>query len=221
MALIVGVAGPQGAGKGTAIKKLSLLSNKKRIKIESIKFSDILSDVLDTMNIPRSRENYQKLIIALKNSFGGDVLTKALKTRVLKMEADLIVIDGVRWEPDYEFLRSFPSNTFIYVTARQKERFKRCQKRGEKSGEDAMTWEEFKAAEERETEKFIPEIGKRADFRIINDTEDDDGNRASGRLLEEKVSDIFFMDLMPKVKSQKSGATPGILARIKKFFGIN
>lgn len=221
MPVVVGLAGPQGAGKGTVIKLLTRMASKKYMRVQSVKFSDILSEVLDIMAIPRSRENYQKLVIALKDAFGGDVLTKALRTWIEVTDADLILIDGIRWEPDYEMLRSLPCNTFIYITARQKERYKRCLSRGEKSGENKMTWEEFQAAEERETEKFIPEIGKRADFRIINDTEDDDGKRASGRLLEEKVSDIFFIDLMPKIKSQRLGTKLGIVARIKTFFGIN
>ncbi|MDP3999523.1 MAG: hypothetical protein Q8P76_02945 [bacterium] len=169
MKTVIGLVGEKAGGKGTFTEILkSLLPNKK---IAYAKFSDILTDSLKLWGLELTRENYQKLSIAMRNTFGDGTLTQAIQNRIKTMDADIVILDGIRWESDLKLLRSFPANLLVYVTASAELRHTRSQKRGEKAGEENATFEQFMKEEEAETERAIPKIGMSADCTIVNDEE--------------------------------------------------
>lgn len=166
MKTVIGLAGEKAGGKGTFTETLKSLLPMK--KIAYAKFSDILTDSLKLWGLELTRENYQKLSVAMRNTFGEGTLTRAIQRRVETLDADIVILDGVRWDSDVVLLRSFPINFLVYITADVRLRHARSQKRKEKAGEENASLEQFMKEEQAETEKDIPRIGSSADFTILN-----------------------------------------------------
>ena len=114
--------------------------------------------------------NLTDLALILKNGFGKSVLMKAMLKEVENEDADLVIVDGLRMPGDPDPFKNEYGADFklVYITADQKIRYERSVGRGEKSGESEANFEEFVANEERETEKYIAEVGAKADFIIKN-----------------------------------------------------
>jgi dephospho-CoA kinase len=166
MKMLIGIVGAKGSGKGSFV---SLLKEKlPDHHIEALRFSDILHDTLVLWGgVSSTRENLQKLAVMM-NQMGNGTLSRAMRARVLKSLADIVVLDGVRWESDLAMLRSFPKNMLVYVYTSPRIRFERLKARNEKVGEDTMSWEQFDREENALNEASIPEIGKGADVTVIN-----------------------------------------------------
>ena len=166
MKLVVGLVGEKGGGKGKFTELIKELA--KATTIKSVRFSDVLNDILKIISIAPSRENLQKLVLNLKNAYGPDILTNAVYNRVLNEKSDIVILDGIRWLTDEQMLRKFPNNVLVYITADAKIRYERTKIRGEKAGENEASFEQFQKEEQVETEIFIPQIGSRADVVIHN-----------------------------------------------------
>lgn len=165
MKLVIGLVGEKGGGKGTFQKILmEMLPNKK---ISCVRFSDVLTDTLKLWNLPLTRENYQKLSPAMRKAYGPEVVARATYQRA-DPNADIIILDGIRWQADVDLLRSLPNNLLIYITAGAKTRYERSKARKEKAGEDQTTLEQFLTEEQAETELLIPTIGMGAEIKIGN-----------------------------------------------------
>ncbi len=163
--IIIGVVGEKGSGKGTFPKILEEIVPDKRIVKTT--FSDVMTDTLNIWGLERSRENYIKLVVAMRDTFGADVLANAVKKRVLELEGDIVIIEGMRWLADLEMIKSLQGK-IIYITADPKIRHERTLARGEKAGETTTTFEDFMKEESAPTEVDIPKIAYEADFTINN-----------------------------------------------------
>lgn len=181
MAQIIGLVGEKGGGKGTFMKTLQKLAPDKTIT--TVKFSDTLNEGLDIFALPRTRKNQQDLAVALIQFFGEGTLTQAVKKKVLSQEADIVVVDGIRWMSDYEMVNSIEGNLLVYITADVDTRYERMKERKEKEGEADMSYEQFMSEEKAENEIYIPEIGKHAHFTIENNDGLDE--------FEKKVKEFF------------------------------
>lgn len=167
MSVVIGLVGEKGGGKETFGKLLTAMAVPKTARV--VRFSDTLSDVLDILALERTRRNLQHLAVVIDEGFGKGTFTNAVKQRLLKETADIVFLDGVRWPTDYEMLTSLPNSLLVYVTADPKTRFERLRARKEKTGEANTTWEQFMAEEQAENERYIPQIGAKADFTIKNE----------------------------------------------------
>lgn len=163
--LIIGLVGEKGSGKETFGNFLIEFVQDK--KIERVRFSDLLKDTLLLWDIPLTRENLQKLAVLMDNGFGEGILSHAIYQRVSQINADIVILDGVRWKTDEDLIRRFPKNLMVYITAKLKTRFERIKKRNEKVGE-AKNYSQFLKEEKAENELLIPKIGSRADIKIEN-----------------------------------------------------
>ena len=161
---IIGLVGEKGSGKDTFSRYLTEISDKK---INHIRFSDLLKQTLKLWDIEPSRAHLQKLAQLLED-FGSGTVAHGLEKQIEETEADIIILDGIRWKPDVELLRKFPDHKLVYITANPKLRFERLKNRGEKTGESEMTYDQFQEEENAENELLIPEIGSEADARIEN-----------------------------------------------------
>jgi dephospho-CoA kinase len=83
-------------------------------------------------------------------------------------QSDLVIVDGIRRVSDLKNLEQLTNFTLVSVTAPPEERFARMKLRGEKSGENNMTYEQFTAEENAPTELSIPEVAARASRSIDN-----------------------------------------------------
>lgn len=167
MKIIIGLVGEKSGGKGTFKNLLvELIGNRHQIK--HVRFSDVLVETLKLWGIEDSRPNLQKLSPAMVQAYGEGVLTRAIKKRIENVDADIVILDGIRWHSDAEMLRQLPNNVLVYITADAKKRHDWSRARKEKAGEENTTLEQFMEEEQAETEKYIPEIGAMADYKITN-----------------------------------------------------
>jgi len=164
--LLIGLVGEKGSGKDTFSKYLTEISDKQ---IAHIRFSDLLKETLKLWDLPITRANLQKLAQLLED-FGSGTVAHGLEKQIQKTEAEIIILDGIRWMPDIELLKKFPNHKLVYITANPKFRFERLKSRGEKVGESEMSYEQFLEEEKAPNELLIAEIGSKADIKIENNS---------------------------------------------------
>jgi len=182
MKALIALVGEKGGGKETFGNIVIELAQKENKTVTRCRFSDILNETLKLWNIETTRPKLQILSQAMDNAYGKGTLTKAVKSRFENNPADIVIADGVRWETDRQMIRSIFRNVLVYITADSKIRYQRCVSRG-RVEEGKKTLEDFMKEELAETEKYIPEIGARADFIIQNN-----GSEAE---LRKKVEEFY------------------------------
>lgn len=165
MKTIIGLVGEKGSGKETFGNFLMEIAKGKTVK--RVRFSDLLNYTLKLWDLPQDRENLQHLAVVMDTGFGSGTLTSGIRKQIENLDADIIILDGVRWETDEILVRSFPRNFMIYITADIDKRYERLKKRDEKKGE-AETFKQFMQSEKAKNELLIPKIGKRANLKIEN-----------------------------------------------------
>ena len=159
--LILGILGEKFAGKDEAANYLV-----GTYGAEHFRFSHILDDILKMLNLEISRRNEIDLGLGLRQIFGGQVLGPAIAKKVSESAKGLIVVNGIRMD-EYEVIKALGAK-IVYITAPAEVRFARYQKRHEKTDDATMNFESFLKQEEEATEVNIPELGKRADFKVEN-----------------------------------------------------
>ncbi len=155
---------------------------------DSFRFSNILRDALNRLGIQTSRENIIALSTWARQSFGEDLLAKAMARDVEKSESPLIIVDGARRLADIKYLSELPGFHLISVDADPEIRYKRMVARNENPGEADKTYEDFLADHQKETEITIPEIMATAEFSLDNNGTLDDLYAQIDKILE-KVKD--------------------------------
>ena len=207
MKLVIALVGKPCSGKGTVALLLAHFFNDTHISAEHHRFSDPLNAILRHLALPRTRENLQKLPVALVQAFGPDVVTNALAYCIEHSNARVIILDGVRWDTDIAMVKRFPKHYVIAVDAPIAVRFARAQKRN-RAGEAETTWDAFVALDEAPTESAIPRLRTIADACINNDA-DDAVYETEYLTLRKKLFPIFSNTLIPLLFSTPaSSPTP-------------
>ncbi len=166
--IVIGLVGEKRAGKETFLNLFR--EELPGANILQVRFSDIIGDILDILGMPKTRENMQKLPIALIKEFGDqEIITKAMKLRIMRLSADIIILDGIRLPSDAKLLKTFEKNFLIYITASPEIRYERAKKNSDKADEKNMTFDQFLEKDNAEIERQIPIIGESADYVIQND----------------------------------------------------
>lgn len=177
---VIGIIGEQAGGKGAAADIIRKHYGGHRLTV-----SNMLRRTLESLHLEPTRENLIDIALVLKKGFGDPVLMEAMVKEVEMTDSDLVIVDGFRMPGDPDPFRREYEDSFklIYVTADQKIRYERSVNRGEKAGEDEATFEDFKANEAKATEAMISEVGKTADFKIVNNKDFED--------LEKQVMEVM------------------------------
>jgi dephospho-CoA kinase len=160
---IIGFAGEMVSGKTTAATYM--IENYGAV---SYRFSTILRDVADRLALDQSRTNLAKLSTVLRENFGQDLLAKVVAEDVKNSDADVIVIDGVRRFEDIKYLKELPEFSLVYMSVDFDTRYERITKRRENADDATKTKEEFKADNEAEAEREIPELEAHAGVVVDN-----------------------------------------------------
>lgn len=168
MAKVIGLVGEKGSGKQTFVNFLKEIA--PNLNIRQVRFSDILAQTLILWDIPLTRPNLQNLAIVMNETFGTETLANAAKFSIEGDTADVIILDGVRREAEYKLVKSMKNNLVIYITAEQNLRYQRLKLRSEKVGEVGLTFEQFLKEEGSKAESEIPELSKKADITIENNS---------------------------------------------------
>lgn len=159
--MIIGLVGEKLAGKDTLSKYLVAKYNASHFR-----FTHILDEILEVLNLEISRKNEIDLGLGLRKIFGNHVLVEALEQRVKRSLSSYRVVNGIRMD-ELEIVKEWGAK-IIYVTAPLQLRFERYKNRREKADDAVMSFEEFAEQDKGPTELEIPDLGKRADFRIDN-----------------------------------------------------
>ena len=161
--IIIGLVGQIACGKEAAKKYLA-----KKYNTQDCKFSNPLRDVVRRLDIPESRENLQKLSTILRGGFGEDLLAKVISVDASKLNADIVIIDGVRRMADIKYLKDLSNFYLIKVEVDAKLRYERMKARNENVGDSEKTFEQFMNDQNNEAEKGIPEVMDVAKLSIEN-----------------------------------------------------
>lgn len=162
--LVLGLAGEFLSGKSSAAAFYVDKFSAKRLR-----FSGILDDILGILDLPLTRDNEQKLGVALRESFGEGVLAYALAKSARFGKKEIFVVDGLRKIEELQVLKQLPEFKLIYIQSTLENRFNRLQQRDEKEGEKYLSKEEFVKSHEHEADKDICKLGQFADFVVEND----------------------------------------------------
>ena len=184
--LYIGLVGKPGSGKET-VAEIIRRYNPPETKIGHHRFSDVIYEIAALLYLPKTREVGQKIAVGLRDNISKDVLSNAVKQRIANDVSDIVILDGIRWWPDVEMLRSFPNNFLLYIVADPEKRFERLKKRVEKEGDKFKTWEKFLEEDGAENERYVEEIGKTADYPPLY-------NNSSYVELKSQIYEIFFAD---------------------------
>ncbi|MBN2518793.1 MAG: AAA family ATPase [Candidatus Altiarchaeota archaeon] len=182
MALVVGLSGRIGSGKGAVAQYL-----REKYGAEQFVFSKILADVLDRLSLPKTRQNLQKLGDSLRREFHKGVIVDALANDISKSKASLVVVDGIRYVNEVKMLRGFKENVLLYVDAPLEKRYERCVRRGEK-GEGGMSLEEFEKSDLGPTELELEKVKGMADHILENTGSIEELHRKVGSILGKKFA---------------------------------
>lgn len=166
---IIAFLGEKGSGKGTTIDFLEKIIKSK--SISRIRFSDALRQVSNLYDIPMTRSNLQNLAIFLTKYFGDDTISRPVKNSInqaLKNGAKYIFVDGMRWDSDYDLIRSYKNSKIIHISTPKEIRYIRLANRNENAGEKNMSYKQFSKEEKRKNELNILKLAKKADIVIDN-----------------------------------------------------
>jgi dephospho-CoA kinase len=176
MRVIVGLIGRIASGKSVVADHLV-----REHKASYYRFSDVLRDLLLRLHKPNTRENLQDMGLAMRKVFGDGVLAETLKRDIEEDKAELIVVDGIRYQDEYDMVKELGGAT-VYVSAPERVRYERVTSRATR-GEAGISFKEFRESEAKETERLIDELGGRADYIVEN--------TGSVEELKDKVDDML------------------------------
>ena len=163
----IALVAENGAGKGLFVEMMKKLLPKYRIA--SVRFSDVLCDILDMLGKERSRDNIDSLVTALRSAFDDEgILNDAMRKRLADTKADIVILDGLRKEKEIPAVRE-RQGILVYIAADQRVRYERRRQVAEKPDELNMTWEQFSVQANADPQVHIRHIGETmADVTIEN-----------------------------------------------------
>ena len=191
MPLIIATVAEKGAGKGFFIDLVREIMPEK--KIAAVRFSDIWREILHTLNKEESRENISNLATAVRQVFRDDgILVPAMAQRIAKIQADIIILDGVRKKEEIDPLVQKHNGLLVYIAASPKVRFQRRRTHAETTDEIDMSWEQFMRQERIATEISIKKIGETmTDAMIENNGTAEEFRRKIAQFLETRIRPIL------------------------------
>lgn len=162
--LIVGIAGQIASGKDTVSKYIA--DEYGAIRYGS---SSIFRATLRNLFLPETRDNLQKMSLALRQTFGDDLVARVLHEDIKRTAGEFIVVDGVRRLSDILLLKQEPNFYLLYVDAPLELRYERIVKRAQNADDQTKTIEEFRQDHEREAEISIKALQSQANGVVEND----------------------------------------------------
>jgi len=161
--LIIGFTGLIASGKEAA---KNYIENK--YGASSFKFSNILRNILNDIDVEQNRDNIIDLSTFLRQRYGEDILAKAIAKNVREADEKIIVVDGIRRLADIKYLQEVPGFVLVAIDADSKIRYSRSVTRNENPGDAQKSYDDFLNDHQKETETTIPEVMAKANYQINN-----------------------------------------------------
>lgn len=162
MKKIIGLVGETGSGKDTFCDYLK----RVRKDVFVFRFSQPLTEALKIFFDEVKKEDQQWLAKVLRQRFGNNILGEAIVKKIKNIKRGTIILNGVRVWEEFKMIKKL-GGKIIYITADSKIRWQRVTRRGEKK-DDKTSYQKFLKMEKAASEILIPQIGKKADFKIEN-----------------------------------------------------
>ncbi len=160
--MILGIVGQRLAGKDTAGDYLV-----KKYGAFHVKYSMVLDEILDILDLPKSRRNEIDLGMGIRSAFHEGVLWGAVRKKISQSAAGFKVISGIRFQDEFDNAKALGAR-MIYVTAPQEILYERFLKRREKADDSTLSAQEFAKLENEPTEVKIAYLGSQCDIKIDN-----------------------------------------------------
>lgn len=191
--LIIATVAEKGAGKGLFIRLVQKLLPDK--KVVSVRLSDIWREILHLLEQEESRENISNLATAIRELFHDDgILVNAMQKRLTALDADIIILDGLRKKEEIAPLVRTNNGLLVYIAASPEVRFARRREHAETTDERGMSWEQFMHQENLAPEIAIRHIGETlADAAIENNGTVDE--------FEKKIKQFLDSSVRPKLSA--------------------
>ncbi len=190
MSLIIATVAEKGAGKGLFVRLVQRLLPDK--KIVSVRFSDIWREILHILDQEESRENISNLATAIRELFHDNgILVGAMQKRLAGMDADIIILDGLRKAEEVGPLVRKNDGILIYIVASPEIRFARRREHAETTDERGMDWEQFMHQENLAPEITVRHIGETMADATIE-------NNGTVQEFEKKVAAFLNSSVRPK-----------------------
>lgn len=178
--IYLGICGEIGSGKDTIGHRLKTYKNATVLVS-----SELLGKILFLLHLdPENRDLLQKLPIGLREHLGESVISKAMIADMLESKKKIVAWNGVRFLSDVSAIQRLPNSFIIGLHTDPEIRFNRIKKRGQKSGEAEITWEQFQKQSEKQTEQSIRDIIKNSDFTLTNNGTEQEFYEQIDELLE-------------------------------------
>lgn len=156
---IIATVAEKGGGKGFFIETVRKLLPDKQVI--SVRFSDIWREILCLLGQEESRENISQMATAIRAAFKNDgILVDTMQKRLSGIDADIIILDGVRKAEEVKPLVRKYNGVLVYIAASAEVRFGRRRAHAETTDERGMSWEQFMRQEQIPTETTIRHIGE-------------------------------------------------------------
>jgi dCMP deaminase len=205
--MIIGVAGPNGAGKGEVVQYLQDRS------FYALSLSDVIREELARQGLAPSRDRMLETGRKLRAERGPGALATVLVQRLLSDRN--YAIDSIRHPAEVEVLRErSPGFHLLWVDADLTKRFERMRKRGRPG--DPQDMEQMKKLEAAErgsddpTRQQLDAVQAMADFSIRNDGGFDELHQAIQAVFRETLYferpgwDDYFMSIARVVASRSN-----------------
>lgn len=167
--IVLGFVGELSSGKGTCAAYI-----KNKFDAPVYRFSTFLREAMKPVYLEETRANMVKMSEIMRQAFGNDLLSIAMKKRVEETNSKIIVIDGIRRTDDIKYLSSIPGFHLVEVFADPKLRFERIKLRKENPDDATKTWEQFLKDADLPTELTIKQVAQNAELRVDNNGNFDD-----------------------------------------------
>lgn len=160
--IIIGLVGRICAGKGTVSDHIA---SKHGAAVLS--FSEPMRDILRILHQDVTRPNIQKLSLTMRNGFGEDVFSRAVRGEAENRSEQIIILDPIRRPADMEaFLDG--SLIMVAVTRNNEGRYQSMLTRNREKNDSNVTMEEFHKLDTAESEKDIDGLVAKADHILEN-----------------------------------------------------
>lgn len=163
MKLIIGLTGFSCTGKGTFCNYIS-----NEFAIPKITVGDLLRKEVLKRGLELNPVNIVKVSDTIRKETNNNFLLIAKdKIAELSIKNDVIIVDSLREEKDYETLRQFSHHIeTVAIISSGRTRFERMSKR--KRAGDPASWQEFLALENKDNLLGVGQLIKAAGYTVKN-----------------------------------------------------
>lgn len=158
----IGVVGLPGAGK-SVISEVA-----QQLKIPTVVMGDVIRNLCTERGLTINSENLGELMTSIRKEEGMNAVAIRTLPRIMKLNDEVVIIDGLRSYEEVEFFRSrFLKFIIMAVHAAPHIRYERIRRR--KRSDDPQSFRAFQERDHREISAGIAKILALADIMLVNE----------------------------------------------------